>query len=100
MMIATGSPLRLPRTPLRHLHKRVRKELGQRVDWLRIYIVNEEEILLAGTCSSAPLRQRVGNIVRDAAPGARLRNAIVVGELQPGLRVGTPPAVQVGRNKR
>ena len=98
-MTATDAPMRLKHTPLRQLHKHVSRKLGERVDWLRIYIVNEEEVLLAGTCTAAATRRRVLQSVRTAAPGARLRNAIVVDELPPGLRPGTvPPSTRrIGR---
>jgi hypothetical protein len=99
MTTSTCLPTPAPRTPLKQLHRHVRKMLGQKVDWLRIYIVNEEEILLAGTCPSSSLRQRVGSIVQAAACGARLRNTIVVDELAPGLRQ-TDAAAGSGRRAR
>jgi hypothetical protein len=86
-MIPTHSNTRLSHAPLRQLHQQVRTRLGQRVDWLRIYIVNEEEILLAGSCPSGATRRRVMDAVRQAAPAARLRSAIMVDELPPGLGV-------------
>lgn len=76
--------------PLRRLHQQVRKAVGQRIDWLRIYIVNEEEILLAGASPSTAIKRHVVDAVRRAAPSAHLRSAIVVGELPPGLQVGMP----------
>jgi hypothetical protein len=79
-------------TPLGQLHKRVRKKLGERIDWLRIYVVNEEELLLGGTCTNPATRQRVAAAVRCAAPGVRVRNAMIVGERSPGLRVAAVPA--------
>lgn len=62
--------------PLRQLHKEVGETLGEQADWLRIYAVNEEEILLAGTCPSPYTRQRVAAAVRSVAPGVRVRNAV------------------------
>ena len=86
----TLAPAPVRHVPLRRLHQHVRKAVGQRVDWLRIYVVNEEEILLAGASPSASIKQHVVDAVRKAAPSASLRSAIVVGELPPGLRVGMP----------
>jgi hypothetical protein len=73
---------RLSHVPLRRLHQQVRQRVGQRVDWLRIYIVNEEEILLAGDCPSGATQRRVVEAVRKAAPAVRLRNAIGVRRLR------------------
>ena len=64
--------------PLRHLHQEVGMKLGERADWLRIYVINEEEILLAGTCPSPATRQRVAAAVRSVAPGVQVRNAVVL----------------------
>ena len=96
-MSSTSFPTRFSHVPLKQLQQRVRERVGQRIDWLRIYVVNEEEILLAGACPSGSTRQRVVDAVRKAAPAARLRSAIVVNELAPGLR---PAPVSTRRSGR
>jgi hypothetical protein len=65
--------------PLRQLHEEVGLKLGERADWLRIYVVNEEELLLGGTCPTPAARQRVAAAIRSVAPGVRVRNAVGIG---------------------